>query len=316
MKNSSRRSFIKKTSTFAGLAPFVPMTCENLGVEDEAKPLSLHVFSKHLQFLPYKEVGAKAAELGFDGVDLTVRPKGHVLPESVKDDLPTAIEDIKSGGSICQMMTTAVDDAEDDIDKAVLETAADQGIKFYRANWFKFPKEGSLEKALDGFQVRLRELSLLNKELGLVGAYQNHSGTGVGASVWELDKIVKTVDPDHFGLQYDIRHATVEGGRSWPNGIRLLHNQIKTIALKDFVWGKVDGKWKIINTPIGEGMVDFKKYFALLKQYKVNVPVSMHFEYPLGGANHGDRELTVEPKVVYDAMKKDIAKIHQLWEEA
>lgn len=316
MKNSSRRSFIKKTSTFAGLAPFIPLACKSMDTEDENKKLSLHVFSKHLQFLPYKEVGEKAAELGFDGVDLTVRPKGHVSPESVKDDLPRAIEEIKQGGSPCTMMTTAVDDATDQIDKDVLETAAAQGITYYRANWFKFPKEGSMEKALDGFQERLHDLSLLNKELGLIGAYQNHAGTGVGASVWELDKIVKTADPEHFGLQYDIRHATVEGGLSWTNGIRLLHTRIKTLALKDFKWGKVDGKWKPINTPIGEGMVDFKKYFGLLKQYKVHVPVSMHFEYPLGGANHGDRELTVAPEVVYEAMKKDIAKIHQLWEEA
>jgi hypothetical protein len=32
---------------------------------------------------------AKAAtEIGFDGVDLTVRPKGHVLPDNVEKDLP------------------------------------------------------------------------------------------------------------------------------------------------------------------------------------------------------------------------------------
>ena len=28
-----------------------------------------------------------AAELGFEGLDLTVRPKGHVLPENVEADL-------------------------------------------------------------------------------------------------------------------------------------------------------------------------------------------------------------------------------------
>lgn len=315
MKNTSRRSFLKKTTKFAGLVPFLPLTCENV-VEDTGSPLSIHIFSKHLQFLPYKEVGAKAAELGFDGVDLTVRPKGHVLPESVKDDLPKAIEEIKKGGSPVRMMTTAVDNVDKEVDVAVLKTASEQGIKYYRSNWFKYPKEGSMHEALDGYKERLKALSLLNKELGLVGAYQNHAGKGVGASIWELDKIVETVDPKHFGIQYDIRHATVEGGLSWENGIRLLHPRIKTLALKDFRWEKVKGEWKTVNVPIGEGMVDFQQYFGLLKKYKINAPVSMHYEYPLGGANHGDRTLTVEPEVVYEAMKKDLRKIRALWEEA
>ena len=44
--------------------------------------------------------------MGFNGVDLTVRPNGHVIPESVRDDLPRAIADIKKGGSYCTMITT------------------------------------------------------------------------------------------------------------------------------------------------------------------------------------------------------------------
>ena len=50
------------------------------------------VFSKHLQFLDYEEVGKTAKNMGFDGIDLTVRPRGHVLPERVEDDLPRAVQ--------------------------------------------------------------------------------------------------------------------------------------------------------------------------------------------------------------------------------
>ena len=116
-----------------------------------------------------------------------------------------------------------------------------------------------------------------------MGCYQNHSGTFVGASIWEIKKILGSADIDHFGIQYDIRHATVEGGLSWENGLRLIRPHIKTIVLKDFKWSQVNGKWKAVNTPIGEGMVDFKKYFTLLKAYKINVPVSLHLECPIGG---------------------------------
>lgn len=34
--------------------------------------------------------------MGFDWIDLTVRPNGHVLPERVQDDLPRITEAMKS----------------------------------------------------------------------------------------------------------------------------------------------------------------------------------------------------------------------------
>jgi len=41
----------------------------------------ISIFSKHLQWLDYKEMANVLSEVGFDGADLTVRPGGHVLPD-------------------------------------------------------------------------------------------------------------------------------------------------------------------------------------------------------------------------------------------
>lgn len=315
MEKTTRRDFVKKTA-MAGMLPFV-LPYENSRNEAPSKnELDINIFSKHLQFLEYEAVGAKAAEIGFSGVDLTVRPKGHVLPETVEKVLPKAIEAIERGGSSCKMMTTAVDDSKDTIDRSVLQTASQLGIKYYRANYFRYEDDVSMLDTLERCKNQVADLSLLNKQLDLVGCYQNHSGLMIGASVWELKKLVESADPNHFGLQYDIRHATVEGGMSWKNGLRLVQENIKTIALKDFRWELLKGKWKTVNTPIGEGMVDFTTYFGLLKKYKINVPVSLHFEYPLGGADHGKSILTVDENVVFDAMKRDLMKVRELWDEA
>ncbi len=54
----------------------------------------LCVFSKNLAKVEYSELGAIAKELGFDGVDLTVRPGGHVEPNLVNVDLVRAIESV------------------------------------------------------------------------------------------------------------------------------------------------------------------------------------------------------------------------------
>lgn len=310
----SRRTFIKNTGVVTITAPWIyPIaTCGSSSTDN----LEVHLFSKHLQFLDIKTAAERAVGIGFDGLDLTVRPKGHILPENVKTDLPKAINEIKTAGSSCKMITTAISDVANPVDVDVIKTAAREGVQFYRSNWFKYKEELSLEESLEHYKEKVQELGELNKSVNLIGCYQNHSGTKVGASIWEVKKILAAADQDYFGAQYDIRHAVAEGGRSWSNGVKLIRENIKTIVLKDFIWGQVNGKWKIINVPIGEGMVDFDAYFKQLKKYEIGVPVSLHLEYPLGGAEKGKSEITVDEQVVYEAMRKDLELIHKLWKEA
>jgi len=326
MKSISRRDFLRKSITTASLIPLLGISDRILAMGEEknvvkdsvrnSEKLDVCIFSKHLQFLDYKSLGEKVAEMGFAGIDLTVRPGGHVETKSVTRDLPKALELIKRGGSKCVMLTTAVENANNPLDRDVLQSAADSGIWYYRPNWYKYPQGKSMPEALDMFGTQLNELSNLNKKLGLVGTYQNHAGRLVGGSLWEIYKILETVDKACFGVQYDIRHAMVEGALSWENGLELIHSQIKTLVLKDYKWIQTNGKWEIKNTPVGEGMVDFKKFFRILKNHNINVPVSMHVEYDLGGAEKGQRTITVDREFIYNTMKKDLNAIQKLWQEA
>lgn len=312
----TRREFIAKTTFAAGLLPFSIVPFKNFIMEKPDDLLDVNIFSKHLQFLDYKTTGEMAAEIGFSGVDLTVRPDGHVLPELVKTDLPRAVKDIRSSGVNCKMITTSIESVNNPLDVDILETAASENINYYRTNWFKYKEDASMLDSLLFYQNEIKKLGDLNKKLNLIGCYQNHAGTSVGASFWEIYKILETVNPDYFGTQYDVRHAMVEGGYSWENGFKLLQPKIKVIVLKDFKWGKVNGKWEAINVPIGEGMVDFTHYFKLLKKHHLKPPVSLHLEYDLGGAEKGNREISVDKKVVFDAMKSDLNKVQKLWKEA
>ena len=56
--------------------------------------------------------------------------------------------------------------------------------------------------------------------------------------------------------------------------------------------------------------------FWIIKKHQLNPPVSLHLEYDLGGAEKGFREISVDKKVVYDAMKKDLTTIQELWAKA
>ena len=311
---STRRDFIKQSALIAGALPFVSPL--NSWAEKNDK-LEMHVFSKHLQFLDYPEMAAAAAEIGFDGIDLTVRPKGHVLPENAARDLPKAVAAIKEHGLMAKMMATGVNNVDTETNRTVLKTASELGIEYYRLSYLNYPKEGSIPDALAKFAVQMQKLSEWNIEHKLQGSYQNHAGTRIGGEIWEIWEILKDADKKGIGCQFDIRHAVVEGGTSWPNSLRLIHSRINTIVAKDFKWGKVKGKWKPVNTPIGEGMVDFDAYFKLLKKYQIKVPVCLHLEYDLGGAEHGDRDLDKATQTkVFAAMKRDLDKVQQLWQNA
>ena len=314
LKKYDRRTFIKQTGLTGALLPVAPYL--NEATPAKQNELVVSIFSKHLQFLNYQEMSSVAANIGFDGVELTVRKRGHVLPENASEDLPRAVSAIREAGLSADMIVSGITELNP-LTRNVLETAAGLGVKYYRLGYFRYPPTGNLLGALDGFKGRMQELAGLNKSLGIQGCYQNHSGTGVGSNIWEVWNLLEGTDPLAMGAQYDIRHGVVEGGGSWSNGIRLIKDRIASIVIKDFRWEKIDGKWQIYNTPLGEGMVDFLAYFKILKEYEIKVPVTMHFEYDLFGIEHGTTEVGKEDrKTVYEALKRDLGLVRKWWREA
>lgn len=305
MKPKSRRQFNKAILGTAAALPF--LGSKNTAAAEKKFPIS--VFSKHLQFLDYERMADTAAEIGFDGVDLTVRPKGHVLPQNVVRDLPRAVKAVEKAGLGVAMITTRIDNAADKSTHLILKTASDLGIRYYRMGYLRYDKELSPQQNLQAFSRVFTELNELNETYGLTGCYQNHSGMYFGAPLWDLWMVLKALPSDRIGSQYDIRHATVEGATAWPLGLDLLENYIHTIVIKDFYWQKRGSEWRIKNCPVGDGMVDFKSYFETLGKKAINVPVSLHFEYPL--AEEIDDPKTRRRKTM-EMMGKDLSALRSL----
>jgi len=280
------------------------------GSPGDSLPGTVHVFSKHLQWLDYRGMAETAAEVGFDGVDLTVRPGGHVLPERVEDDLPKAVEAAHKAGIQIRMVTTAITDPRDALARSILATAGKLGIRYYRMGYYRYTDDRPIPEQLSEIKPMLADLAALNEQHGLAGSYQNHAGAKyVGAPLWDLYWLLRDLDPRWLGSQYDVRHATVEGGTSWSNTLRLLGPHINTLVAKDFRWAQQGGKWRAENCPLGEGMVDFPAYFKILKRERIAAPVSLHLEYPIGGAEHGARRLTTSREHVTNAMRRDLSKL-------
>jgi len=298
-----------------------PVLPAKIAAEVDTGAFRVSIFSKHLQWLDCREMAEAAATIGFDGVDLTVRPQGHVLPERVEEDLPKAVEAVNKNGMKIYMITTSVTDADDPLTEKILKTAASLGIRHYRMGWGHYDVNMPVEENISMMQVKLSKLAKLNEKYSISGEYQNHSGIAregiyFGASIWDIAGVLKNIDSPWLGSQYDIYHATVEGTNAWPVGMKLISPYIRSVDIKDFKWAEKNGKWLSEAVPLGEGMVDFRKYFGFIKQYNLRVPLSIHYEYPLGGAENGANVLSVKRDDVISAMTKDLTTLRKYLTEA
>ncbi len=302
-----RRNFIRTTALSSAGIGLAETGMANLAVNGKSKKRLLCAFTKCLQFLTIEEGGKILAKNGFDGADLLVRPGGQIEPKNVKAELPQAVKTYQKLGLEIPMIVTAVTDPSEPFSMETLQVAADSGIRYYRMGWLAYDFAKSIQQNLDGYRKIFEKLARVNEKLGIHGGYQNHSGLHVGAPVWDLYELVKEVDPKYLGVQYDIRHAQTEGGYSWMLGMKRVEPWIRTICIKDFVWGKdAKGAWHHQNVMLGEGMVSFDEFLKEYASLKVEAPISIHYEYDLGGAETGKKTTTMDPEKIFGMMKKDL----------
>ena len=281
--------------------------------------LKVAVFSKHLQFLTGADLARAASEIGFDGIDITVRRGGHVDPSRAAEDLPPLVSIIRKQGLDVPMVTTDIVDTASPNARRVLSALAQLGIRYYRWGGFKYWDDRPFASQLDDFHRRSAQLATLNAEYSVCAIYHTHSGAGlVGAPVWDIFQVLKELDPNAVAINYDAGHATVEGGLGgWIDSFRLASNYVRGVAIKDFIW-KVDkhGDWAPAWLPLGQGMVHFPEFFSLLANTAFNGPVQLHFEYPLGGAENGNRQLTIPREQLFSAMGRDLHRLRAYMRDA
>ena len=302
-----RRNFIQTTGLSAAGITLAGKGIANVNASGKSLKRPLCAFTKCLQFLNFDQIAEVLARLEFDGADITLRPGGQIEPENAKAELPKAVKTLQKSGISMPLMVTAVTDTDNLVDVELLQVAADSGVHHYRMGWLPYDLTKTIQQNLDSFKGKFERLAKLNEKLGIHGGYQNHSGLHVGAPVWDLYDLVKDVDPKYLGVQYDIRHAVTEGGYSWILGMKRVEPWIRTICIKDFVWGKdPKGAWRHQNVLLGEGMVNFDEFLKEYGSLNIEAPISIHFEYDLGGAESGKKETTMDPEKIYGMMKKDL----------
>jgi sugar phosphate isomerase/epimerase len=244
-----------------------------------ARP-QLCIFSKHLSKLHYVDLGPIVQQLGFDGVDLTVRPGGHVRPEMAPVDLTRAIESIRGAGVDVPMITTGFLSPSDPGANNCIGISGRINVRYFKPGYWRYKPGENIEAKLAQVRRDLAGLVALGRHYGIQCGMHNHSGDYVGAAVWDTRSIIGDMDPRWVGYYFDPMHATVEGGNAgWRIALEMALPRIKMVAVKDFYWEKAGGSWRQRNCPLGQGMVDLPRVFKILAAGRFSGPISLHVEY-------------------------------------
>ncbi len=230
------------------------------------------------------DVARMFKELGIAGPDLTVRPGGLVKPESVEQDLPKAAAVFKEHGLAIPMISTEIASVSDPVARPTLATAAKLGIRYYKLGYHRYKDMNEWRAIREGTRKDLVALADLGKQLGIHAGFHSHSGPNVGGTVWDALELLQNLDPKWMGLYFDLAHATIGGDRNgWNFSFRRAAGRISMVAIKDYVWEKSKGEWRMRWVPLGEGMVRLPEFFKILAQAPFPGPLSLHIEYDPGG---------------------------------
>jgi len=292
----TRREFAKESALAAGA-----LAASVLPAAVPVNKWKIIAFSKPFDRLSPDDTADLVADVGWDGIECGVRAKaGHILPERVEEDLPKMAEALKKRGKTVEIVTTEITKL-DPLAKKILRTCAKLGIKKYRFGFIKYTKDKPVPETVREQGAALKDLAAFNAEIGVQGGWQNHSGADyVGAPIWDVWTMIRDLDPKHIGICFDIGHATLEGGLSWPVQARLMEPFYVAVYLKDFRWENTEKGWQPLWCNFGEGAVQ-GSFFRNLKASKFVGPLSQHHEYKTLGAG---AEMIAN-------MKKDLAKLRE-----
>ena len=101
------RRLVRRLRAASHASPLTP-ALSHQGRGEEEHPMEIVLNSKFFNALSLSELGDKARALGFDGIDVNVRPGHPVNPDNAETALPQAVRIWREQGLTCPLATTPI----------------------------------------------------------------------------------------------------------------------------------------------------------------------------------------------------------------
>lgn len=281
---AARRKFLR-AALLSGLASAAPGGSTPAAA---SKPFpQVCTYTEHFQKLPIPEVCKIFKQMGVDGLDLTVRPGGHIEPRDAVQALPAAAKSAADHGLKIMMLTTGITGPDRDSER-ILATCQKLGIQRIKIGYYSVGEFGNLSKRMDEVKRQLSAVVKLAARYDVRPCVHVHSGATLPSSGFMLYNLIRDLPPDRIGAYLDSYHMTITGGAGgWRQAIDLLRPWISLVALKNFQWqrGPRDAlgqqKWRTNYVRLEDGIAPIPDFVRTVQQTGYDGFYTLHTEYRL-----------------------------------
>ncbi|MCY3831369.1 MAG: sugar phosphate isomerase/epimerase [Chloroflexi bacterium] len=238
----------------------------------------LALFVKPWKSLTLPQLARHVKALGFDLIELPVRPGFQVEPQNIERDLPAAVR-LLAEESLRVLNVTAGMPLDDE---RLYSACAAAGIGMNRV---MFPQGGTDYWAAEADARRQLDAALpFCEQYDFQIGIQNHSRRFVPVNEMGMYHLVKDYDPRYVAAVWDPAHNALEGMNS-DSALDVLAPRLCMVNLKNAYWQRVSGpeaevaEWKIYWTSGAQGRASWSKVIAKLKAIDYRGPICFSAEY-------------------------------------
>jgi sugar phosphate isomerase/epimerase len=299
---------ITRRELMAGLAASAQVASAQDRTAQGPKPRLSPAICAHSEQFPkigYDELGGILRTLGFDGCVISVGPAGHVTPEHADLDLMRFIEATTGVGvDVPALATTFTSPAHPTVGLA-FAVGNEMGIPIFRPGEWRYGNAPDMDQRTTAVEREVMGFASLGSQAHMAIALHNGAGDAFGASVWDIQMAIRGVNQRLIGYDFDIGYATAHGGVEGADvALRMALPRLKMATARDCFWSKTaEGGWKLAECPLGEGMVDWPRFFATLARVRFNGPILLAVDY-------GSRDEVAPIRKDLEFLKKHLAAVY------
>lgn len=257
-------------------------------LERKGVAMQAMLFTKLFRGLGIEEVAEHTAALGFDGVDLLIRP-GHQVEPQAPEAIPAAVARLRAAGLAVSMATTDLTDPTALPAEALLTACAEAGIRLIRLGYWKYDPARGYAACFAAARRNLDALAQLAAATGVRLAIQLHGETIHGSGA-QAAALLAGHDPALLGAYPDPGNQVVQDGREdWRFTFDALRPWLCCVGVKNGGWFPAElapsgqRRWRSDWLGIPDGMVPWDEILGFLVEtgYDGLLSFHSHYEVPL-----------------------------------
>jgi len=238
----------------------------------------LALFVKPWKALSLPALAAHVKALGFDLIELPVRPGFPVEPQNIERDLPAAAQLLAERGIRILNVTAALPLDDERLYRACAAAGIGMNrVMFHQGGRDYWRAEAAARRQLDAALP-------LCERYGLQIGVQNHSRRFVPVNEMGAYQLLKDYDPRHVALVWDPAHNALEGMDS-DAALDIVAPHLCVVNLKNAYWRRVTGpeaavaEWSIYWTSGAQGRASWRRVLQKLKALDYRGPLCFSAEY-------------------------------------